>query len=76
MWRAGFAPSCNGKSVSMFRIFDIRYRRVVGTDFETREEAKQRLAELIEADPGAEDSLRILAAGSGAPVRLLNTIEV
>ena len=50
----------------MYRIFDTEFRRVVLGDLETREEAQRCLAELLEADPGAKDVLRILVSGQGA----------
>jgi hypothetical protein len=55
----------------MFRIFDSKYRRVVD-DFDTREDAEKRLAELVDADPSVEPHLQVLASGkSGLRPRVL-----
>ena len=50
----------------MYRIFDTEFRRVVRGDLETLEDAERCLGELLKADPGAEDVLRILVPGQGA----------
>jgi hypothetical protein len=48
----------------MYHIVDREHRRFVG-DFDTREEAEARLAELLEKDPAAEGILVIERSGIG-----------
>ena len=60
-----FHSTRRGNIGLMFRIFDNEYRRVVGDEYETRDEAEERLAELIAADPSTEHALRVLVAGQG-----------
>jgi hypothetical protein len=62
-WSRPGERASNGGGV--FRIFASDQRRVVGDDFETREEAEKLLAEVIEADPAAEANFRVLAWGRG-----------
>jgi hypothetical protein len=47
----------------MWMIIDNAERRIVENDFETREEADARLAELIKDDPRAEGVLRVVSYG-------------
>jgi hypothetical protein len=47
----------------MWLIIDTEQRRIVESDFETREEADARLAELIEQSPTAEHVLRVFSYG-------------
>jgi hypothetical protein len=47
----------------MWLIIDNAERRIVEQDFETREDADARLAELIEEDPSAERVLRVASYG-------------